>query len=957
MPRILGTSLLVIVSLVVTIATCTADSASTAQTVFLKVSEPEGYHPDDTTMPFAAPLLDRELVRQALLLAARDELGLSTRDVLLREEFPEKPDAKSTPLILQCQEMKGENDYVVQYLLYRGQEAKESVLWRWVFTEYNGTAHALTSLTRECEALSRGDLKDLLKRAGSGRPLPVARPSADVPSATQDLFWAWNEISVVAGLRRVHADIRDKGEAPELLAALAIGYANLGALTDYYSGAHSKAFQARALLYAERLVRKTQESPWALWHRAYVRTLVGLHNFAADDVAAAKKKQGQIAPAKPLPFWTGVIEAFGQGELSRMLKEASTPPQRRLARFLNIQALRFGTLNDLTIKAAREFLKDCPDCWSVADLLFGEVGGWEVPLQAYASATDRRRLLDVLGLPEAWVKRISKGEENEDNTTAAELRKELIADLKRAGAPELDRGEPSLSAVGHILEEIDFAQALRQIQNVSRDLEFYRSLCAAHPYAAYIDAFTYNRQQMQPAAATLEKHVELFATTFRDRPLLQWIYGMNSTPQLHGWYQACTLHADMVFPDEMRKINLGFAGEPDAAGFSREFMREVWATSNKLPQSVALRILRDWESARTEVESDEHKYSTDPLVMRALAVRYCGLKKYDAAERCSKHEVETAPSFAGYQFLASVYKAKKDRGQWKATLDKALGLPGDPLEHAAIRNEIALDLLDHLQYRDAVVYADSAAETGAEWALMTDARCHEMLEEWTKSEQLVRAASERYPGSMFAWMHWCHRTGRGNVHAADELTRQQLEAWGTTLFAGQQRQIGLYYQLTGERENSLLLLQKAYEQKHEYFAGLQAALVADTLGKTTVRDALLQEIIKTDLPHNFIEAQGKTSYQQLAGRFQSALPPKNGKLEPADLEKIIADSRGTFKPATIPFYLGLFFKNRGDLENAKKYLLRSAEGNDWDAVNHVLACQLLRELKVKVPPPKAAPTL
>src|SRR5579885_3086291 len=48
----------------------------------------------------AVPFALRELVRQGLLLTARDELGLATRDVLLREEFPKKPDAKSAPFEL-----------------------------------------------------------------------------------------------------------------------------------------------------------------------------------------------------------------------------------------------------------------------------------------------------------------------------------------------------------------------------------------------------------------------------------------------------------------------------------------------------------------------------------------------------------------------------------------------------------------------------------------------------------------------------------------------------------------------------------------------------------------------------------------------------------------------------------------------------------------------------------------
>ena len=101
----------------------------------------------------------------------------------------------------------------------------------------------------------------------------------------------------------------------------------MGSLTEYHYNAAFKAYYARGLLYAERLVHGTNASPWALCHRAYARMQAGLHKFAADDIAAAKKKQGDSSAAMPLPFWTKVLDAFGQGDLLRMLKVAETPPQ------------------------------------------------------------------------------------------------------------------------------------------------------------------------------------------------------------------------------------------------------------------------------------------------------------------------------------------------------------------------------------------------------------------------------------------------------------------------------------------------------------------------------------------------------------------------------------------------------------------------------------------------------
>src|ERR1700722_18393062 len=99
-----------------------------AQTVYLTAREPEGYNP---SVGFAAPLLERELIRQALLLAARDELGLATRDVLLREEFPEKPDEQSPILELYCQASRVKKDFDVEYRLGLGPQ--KQLIWRWVY--------------------------------------------------------------------------------------------------------------------------------------------------------------------------------------------------------------------------------------------------------------------------------------------------------------------------------------------------------------------------------------------------------------------------------------------------------------------------------------------------------------------------------------------------------------------------------------------------------------------------------------------------------------------------------------------------------------------------------------------------------------------------------------------------------------------------------------------------------
>ncbi|HEV8003273.1 MAG TPA: hypothetical protein VGP63_25530, partial [Planctomycetaceae bacterium] len=177
----------------------------------------------------------------------------------------------------------------------------------------------------------------------------------------------------------------------------------------------------------------------------------------------------------------------------------------------------------------------------------------------------------------------------------------------------------------------------------------------------------------------------------------------------------------------------------------------------------------------------------------------------------------------------------------------------------------------------------------------------------------------------------------------------RIEALGTSLVGAQYRSIGMYYLLTREPDKALLLFQRAYETGHSPFAGFHAALAADALGKTAERDALLQQVVETKLPESY-ETHGD-HYQHLAARFQEMLPPKEAKLDRAEVDKILAAAAPQpLYRSTLPYFVGVFLKNRGDLEGAKAFLIRCAQADDWQSDNHVLACQLLRDMKVAVPP-------
>jgi tetratricopeptide (TPR) repeat protein len=930
--------------------------------VYLTVREPV-----PTSLPsYPANLLHRELVRQAFLIAARDELGLSTRDVILREDFPKPADDKCLPFELFCGVTPAKKDLDLEYLLARGGSNDKSI-WRWKINLVPDDPASILTLAEKAEAFSRGELKDVLTRAGWQTKMPAARASAEVPDAVSDLLWSWNEISVFAGLRAVHAEIREKGESAELLAALAIGYANLGSLTEYHYSAAYKAYDARSLLYAERLVRKTNASPWALWHRAYARMHVGLHKFAADDIAAAKQKQGVAADAKPLPFWTDVLDAFGRGDVSGMLKVAKTERERQLALDLKVQAVLFAELEDMMIQAVGEFLKECPDFTRGYDMLAtsGQLGPAHEGAYSAIPRTGgflRKRMRDVAGPLAATARQLAAAEVSADNALEIGFRNALVANLVQAGKPQIDRGEPSLSALGHMIEDIEFAQVLRRLELEARmfgiptdeTVEELSPMCANHPCAAYLATFRQDKEEKEQAAGELVKRIHSPELTFKERPMLQWLYKIAPSPSITAWYQVITQHGDTVFGDLLRDIRGGFAGEPDDPRNVR-YMGMLSKTSDKLPSTIAQLVKRDWTHVEREAAALEGTHADDPLVMKAFANRYYRSKRYDDAERCAKRLVKVHPGYQESRLLANIYKAKNDHVRWKETLEKSLELPAYGLQQARVENNIAQGLLQRKEYKQAVVYADAAAESYSEWSLLTAARCHEMLGEWKKSEELIRAATERYNGSMMSWFKWCVRTGHGNKQSAEDFARSKYEALGTSLLDTQYRNIGHFYLLTEEPEKAFLLYQRAYEKGHDAFEGFHAALVADTLGKTAVRDQIFQQILDAKPP---VAGAKPNSFQQLATQLRLMLPPKDAKqLNLAEVDKILAAAATStaMNPSVLPYFVAVFLKNRGDLKTAQVYLIRCAHSDDWQQINHVLACQLLRQMKVTIPPEEDAP--
>ena len=85
-------------------------------------------------------------------------------------------------------------------------------------------------------------------------------------------------VKLFGALRKIHGNVTNTNNSAIRQGLLARGYAQLNALTRHHYSSSEEVFAARAMLFAERMVSQADTPDAkieALWHRAYVLSIVG----------------------------------------------------------------------------------------------------------------------------------------------------------------------------------------------------------------------------------------------------------------------------------------------------------------------------------------------------------------------------------------------------------------------------------------------------------------------------------------------------------------------------------------------------------------------------------------------------------------------------------------------------------------------------------------------------------
>jgi hypothetical protein len=396
-------------------------------------------------------MLPRELVRQAVLIAARDELGVATRDQVIDETAAssKEPEADPVEVISFIRDSRSR-----EQIRRLGKEAVNT-LFAHETPVAPGRNLELNKLLSSAEVLSREEFPRILKGLGlDGKPNAI-KAEGGYSREVEEQLGSLGYVDVLLAVRELHKAIRSDGESSDRLGALVRGYALLGVLSEFEWNPAHRAFKARALLYAQRLVTRNPEGPWGLWHRAFAWALVGRHGDALADLAAAKEKAPPKNPPDA-PAWLELVDAFAHYDSGRLAQKEG--PKAKLAALLCMLTLTFPRDTAISLQSAKDVVALQPDCFLAHDAMSDFRG---VSTQHMTTMLAPQALQGLVyhalrtndGIPVSVKEQL---DENSSILKAAEL-------FDKAGEPESDKGEPSLGAIARMIRETRFVQVFRRL--------------------------------------------------------------------------------------------------------------------------------------------------------------------------------------------------------------------------------------------------------------------------------------------------------------------------------------------------------------------------------------------------------------------------------------------------------------------------------------------------------------
>jgi tetratricopeptide (TPR) repeat protein len=784
--------------------------------------------------------LAKELFRQGLLIAAREQMGLQTRDASLREWHDDPPpgdalamDFKDPDVVLRDVQQPG---YVRMHLVY------DEKTW----------PADLDALTDVAEAMSRKEFVSALQGAGwTGNPIAI-KADAPAPADAQQRLDDMEELSQFGLLRETHAAIKTDGESPARLETLILAYANLGQLTRYHWSMEYAVYTARSLLYAQRLVVEQPNSARALWDRAYARAMAGMMGDASKDLEAAKQ-----LPAETAPKWVALLEPLCDYKTGKLVDLATADPAlSHLGMFMAFLSVENSGSQGAIMNFAQAAFTVNPSCQRLIDAMCDQTGPGMLNQLSYEGAQVFspllvQRLEAMPAFPQDMTGQI-EGFTKPGGNPKGDAREIICQELIRRGSPQTDSVEPSWAALGRMVQETTFVHVFRQSNLISQergvDASDYVSQARAsvmdHPYKYFIDALGmayYNTPNAKGVGlALMEPKFVLATCTRRQLPVytVERGYQSDGGPSPDQFWQQIIRNSDYDATDIEGLIY--WARGEDVNPWVTDELTHLRKVSPQSPTLQAFDIAAGFNAAKAAQYEAQH--GDYPTVSIALGLAYYHQHRWADAERCFRKYIAVSPDQVGYEDLANVFKDQKKDDKWLATLNDYLNHGVDyGLQASQVQEQIAGYYMDHHDFRSAVPYADAAEETASAGGMFTAAQAHSGIGDFSTAEQMFKEEMSHYSETPLNWFCWCSRTGHGDLASA----RQALMDY----YAGQAKLDSDQLMIMGDiqlSQNQLIDALATYKRRMKEGPGpvsaMYIACIEDELHNTTARNAALDQV-------------------------------------------------------------------------------------------------------------------